>query len=335
MKRLFLTALFVLLILVAGYLYLRAVASLSDRASRHSDREIQVTLYPAGKENTWSLIGETEHFRYYAWEGDAVPRWAMELHETECISLCQVLNTEVPGKINYHKHPSQHSLREETGSRSTGVVRRTAAGQEIHTVHRYDHHEVSHAVSHHLGEPPAFFDEGLATTYGWEWDTSQTDVHTRALGLLRQGRLPPIGTILTNWDFRRYKSYPAYAAAGSFTGYLLNRYGPDGLRSLFTLDKFSQKSEIEAAFERAYGQSIYEVESEWRAALEMGTLISSRPRQVGRFQFTATGAIVFVSVLLAGALLILAGEKVYDVAVSCGRRLVRTIRERRSQLPDE
>jgi len=326
MKRPVLGALFILLVFVAAYLYLRVVASLSGWASRHVGTDVQVNLYPSGEEDAWTLVGESEHFRYYAWGKDQVPRWAMELHEAECISLCHTLNVEVPHKISYYKHPSQHSLWEETGSMGTGMVQRTATGQEIHTVHYYDPHEVSHAVSHHLGEPPAFFDEGLATVYGWEWDTADSDVHTRALGLLRQGRLPPIRSILTNWDFRLYKSYPAYTAAGSFMKYLLDRYGPEGLRTLFTLDKFSRRTEIEAAFETAYGRSIYEVEREWKAELEAGKLIFERPRLVRRFELTATGVVLFIAVLLVGMLLILAGEKVYDRVIALGRRIVRAAR---------
>ena len=327
MKRLLLASIFVVLVFAGGYLYLRSVAALTGRLSSDSVRGIRVELYPKIEEDAWNLIGETEHLRYYVWDRDTIPRWAMELHETECISLCEVLHIRLSYKIDYYKYPSQQALRERTGSTSTGVVRRTATGQAIHTVRRYDPHEVTHAVSHHLGEPPAIFDEGLATLYGWKLDTVHTDAHDRAMALLEQGRLPALRLILVDGDFRRYKSYPAYAAAGSFVGHLMNRYGPEGIRSLFALDRFSQSDEIAVAFERIYGESIDVFEEAWRAALTRGELLTEARGRDTRFEFTAIGVIAFVGVLLVGAMLIAGGEKAFDAVTACFLRLTRRAKQ--------
>ena len=325
MKRLFAGLSFVALVVGAGYVYLRSAAALSTRALRHAG-PVRVDLYPTRVDEGSSLVGETDHFRYHAWGNDSVPRWAMELHESVAISLCQILSIEMPRQIDYYKHPSQQSFRAETGSSSIGLTRPTVAGPRIDTVRRYHPHEVTHAVSHHLGTPPAFFDEGLATVFGWEWDTADADVHARALALLEDERLPPIHLILADGDFRRYKSYPAYTAAGSFFKYTLGHYGSERIRRLLSLGRYSGREEIEAVFESTYQRSIYDVEVEWKTALRLGNPSGRNPAPARRSETALTGVAMFFGVLAAGTAMILAVEAVFSVAAACARRAIEAVR---------
>jgi hypothetical protein len=245
----------------------------------------------------------------------------MELAEDHLEMTCAALQVDLRESIHFYKHPSQADLRQQTGSRSTGVVLAIEDGQplELHSVHGYDPHEVMHALAHQsLGEPPAFFDEGLATAFGWDWTPGETEVHERAVGLLREGRLVALERLLTNWDFRSYQSYPAYTTAGSFVKYVLAVYGPGGLPSLFQLDKYSSREAIEARFAEAYGRDIYRVEAGWLAALGGGALASeSAPpsSQVSPQQIAGTGLILLVATFLLAVLAILAGEEAVGVAV--------------------
>jgi hypothetical protein len=205
----------------------------------------------------------------------------------------------------------------------------TGQAPELHSVHSYDAHEVMHALAHAAwGEPPAFFDEGLATAFGWDWTPEEQDVHERAMAMLDQGRLVALERLLTNWDFRSYKTYPAYTTAGSFIKYLLATHGPEKLAKLFELDRFSTQDEIEGRFATTYGEDVYQVEADWRARLDRGTLVTAyaRPSSLGTDRELASTAIVLLIATFLGAVVfIVAGEKVVDAATRRLRALGHTV----------
>jgi hypothetical protein len=297
-KRVFLAVAFVILVLALACLYVGGVASFSDRLA-HFLRPGPKLAPPgtaAGVEG-WELFAETAHFRYYVRPGDHIPRWAMELAEDHQFAASRALQISSPSIIHYYKHPSQLDLYEATGSRSTGIVLTS--------------------------------EEGLATAFGWDWTPGETDVHQRAALLLEEGRLVPLQRLLANWDFRSYKSYPAYTAAGSFTKYLLAEYGPQKLSKLFELDTYSPRDDIEDCFATAYGKNIYEVEESWRTALQRGTLVATfepPAPQTTHTAVAASGIILLTATFLGAVVLIVAGEKVADAAILRMRDLGLTIR---------
>jgi len=330
-KRVLLSAAFVLLMFALASLYVGGVASLTDRVV-HFFRP-GPKLAPPGTVavEDWVLFAETEHFRYYVHRGDYIPRWAMELAEDHLDAACAALQVSFLGVIPFYKHPSQLDLYQVTGSKSTGVVVAAEGGQgsELHSVHRYDAHEVMHALAHEtMGEPPAFFDEGLATAFGWDWTPGEGEVHQRANLLLEQGRLVPLKRLLTNWDFRSYKTYPAYTMAGSFTKYLLAVYGPEKLSKLFELDRYSQREQIEERFATAYGESIYDVEASWRTELERGALGTTSSRSAAQStnrELAITAVILLIATFVGAILFIVGGEKVADAVTRHIRALGRTV----------
>lgn len=340
-KRVVLTIGFVLLAFAVASLYVGGVASLSDRLVHFLRPGPKLAPPGTTAVDGWERFAETAHFRYYVRPGDHIPRWAMDLAEDHLDAASRALQVSPPSVILYYKHPSQLDLHETTGSRSTGLVLTTEDGQqqELHSVHRYDPHEVMHALAHQtMGQPPAIFDEGLATAFGWDWTPGERDVHERAQVLLKQERVVPLRRLLTNWDFRSYKTYPAYATAGSFIKYLLATYGPQKLSKLFELDKYSQQDEIEEHFATAYGRGIYEVEESWRTALQRGTLFAASGRPVSQSSNTSlavTGIILLTATFLGAVLLIVAGEKIADAAIRRLRTLAQTLNSRFGLTPRE
>jgi hypothetical protein len=297
-------------------LYVGGVATLTDRVVRLIRPGPRWASSDTAITSGWTLYAETEHFEYYVRPGDHIPRWSMELAEDHLVAARAALDLEFTGVIPFYKHASQRDLQQSTGSKSTGVVlpAEDGAGYELHTVHRYDAHEVMHVLSHTaLGEPPAFFDEGLATAFAWDWTPDEQDVHARAGRLLQEGRLVSVQRLLANWDFRSYQSYPAYVVAGSFTKYLLATRDPGRLTELFGLDKFTPREEIEASFAAAYGEQVYEIEQDWRAALRTGELAPpAAPTTAGDEQrnLIVTGAVLFVATFLCAAIVIVTGERI-------------------------
>jgi len=330
-KRFVLAVSFVLLLFALACLYVGGVASFSNWiAHRLQPGPRLVPASTIGGDN-WVLFAETEHFHYYVRAGDHIPWWAMELAEDYLDAASRALRISPPLVIRYYKHPSQRDLYEITGSRSTGIVlpAKDGHGPELHSVRSYDPHEVMHILIHEaMGEPPALFDEGLATAFGWDWSPGERSVHTRACLLLEQGRLVPLKSILTNWDFRSYKSYPAYITAGSFMSYLLTTYGASKLSKLLELDKYSQQNEIEECFASVYGVSIYDVEAQWHKALQQGTLpVTSRnlATKDSHTSIVITAVVLLTAALLGGVLFIIIGEKLIDSVVRGIRLLIQAL----------
>ena len=146
--------------------------------------------------------------------------------------------------------------------------------------------------------------------------------------------MPPVQLILADGDFRRYKSYPAYTAAGSFISYTLDHHGLERIRSLFGLGRYSTRGDIEAAFERIYQRGIYDVEAEWRTVLRLGNLSARSSAPASRPETALTGALMFFGVLTAGAAMILAVEKACSAAAACTRRAMEAVRGLRVALRD-
>lgn len=340
-KRVVLAVAFIILLLALACLYVGGVASFTDSVVHFLRPGPRLAPPGTTAVDGWELFAETAHFRYYVRPGDHIPRWAMGLAEEHLDAACTALEVNPPVVIQFYKHPSQLDLHEATGSRSTGTVFTSEDGQyqEVHSVHSYDPHEVMHALAHEtMGEPPAIFDEGLATAFGWDWTPGERDVHERATALLDQGRVVPLKRLLTNWDFRSYKSYPAYTAAGSFTKYLLAEYGPQKLSKLFELDKYSQQDMIEESFAAAYGRDIYQVEESWRVALRSGILLATPRRPASQSSNTSlavTGIILLTATFVGAVLFIVAGEKVADATIQRIRTLARAAGRRLGLRPHE
>jgi hypothetical protein len=305
---------FVLLTFALAAAYVGGMAALTERVVHWLRPGPDFALeHSAG--TGWTSYATTEHFAYFVRPGDSIPRWAMLLAEDQLAALDSILEVQFAGSIRFYKHASQPDLAEATGSRSTGVV--LLAGDppepETHSVHAYDAHEVTHAVVHSLfGAPPAFFDEGLATAYGWDWTPDERDVHLRAVELLAEGRLVEPRRLLANWNFRSYQSYPAYTTAGSFVKYILSAERPGTLIPLLQLDKFSPTEAIEEQLAAVYGKSVDELAQSWRGmlqAIRSPTQMASEDTAHGDRDWLLTGAALFAVTFAVAFALIAAGEK--------------------------
>jgi len=294
-------------------LYVGGVAWFFNALTPPSDKPPDESSKATSSDSQWVLVAETEHFAYHVRPGDTIPRWAREMHESVLREVAGLLDVTVSSKIHYFKYSSQRDMSCSIGERTTGLTRRGDEGIEIHTVERYQPHEVTHAVIHQSWDPPAFFDEGLATAYGWDWDVPEANVHDHAYRLLREDRLLPLERILANWDFRRYKTYPAYSAAGSFVKYLLDTRDPKGLRSLVQMDKFSSRDQLDEAFLQAYGVPIDDVEREWRDALGDALLLRETPSPASSsseaVETFLSAVALLVGLFLGTGVLIWAGER--------------------------
>ena len=215
----------------------------------------------------WLLDRESQHFIYYTQPGQSIPDGAVELNETTYAEVTKLFPVAQATKIKYYKYRSQTDLQQAFGRLRKGYAYQTDEGSAVHSVYSCHPHEVVHAITYSMGRPPALFEEGLAVAYDWRFALEKGNVHALARGKLVQEKLFPLYSFLTTREFQAYDSPTVYIEAGSFVKYLMDTYGPDKMRSLFTVPRYSDSRQIEIAFKAVYGQSISEMESEWRAFL--------------------------------------------------------------------
>ena len=132
--------------------------------------------------------------------------------------------------------------------------------------HRALRHEIAHAVASAFGDPifgvamrdgvlanPGLI-EGLAVATDWPGDGPLTP-HEQVRALQVLGFEPSIRELFS-LGFLANSSARGYTTAGSFVRYLLDHYGADKLRALYRSGD---------DFTGVYGESIDQLESEWRA----------------------------------------------------------------------
>jgi hypothetical protein len=134
--------------------------------------------------------------------------------------------------------------------------------------HRALRHEIAHAVASAFGDPifgvamrdgvlanPGLI-EGLAVATDWPGDGPLTP-HEQVRALQVLGFEPSIRELFS-LGFLASSSARSYTTAGSFVRYLLDQYGADKLRALYrSSDDFTG----------VYGESIDQLDSEWRAVI--------------------------------------------------------------------
>jgi hypothetical protein len=258
----------------------------------------------------WLLDRESQHFIYYTQPGQSIPDWAVELHETTYAEVTRLFPEAKAPKIKYYKYRSQTDLQQVFGRPRKGYAYQTSEAGTVHSVYSCHPHEVVHAITFAVGRPPALFEEGLAVAYDWRFALERGNVHALARSRLVQQQLLPLHSILTIREFRAHDSPTVYIEAGSFVKYLMDTYGPDKMRSLFTLPRYSDVQEIEVAFKALYGQSISEMEGEWRAFLRAWHP-PERPSWEKKISLLLFSGASLVLVLLAGTALSSVVDRVF------------------------
>lgn len=150
-------------------------------------------------------------------------------------------------------------------------------------------HEMTHIIAYHIcghRQKIRLLDEGAAT---WLNHSAVTkDHHAAAMGYIRTNGLLPLSELAGTKTFRKHQPPPYYPAA-SFVGYLIERYGLDRFRRLWTVsagysETYSAAEELNlakhfrfipgesahfvSAISIVYVRSLNTLDAEWRTWLE-------------------------------------------------------------------
>ena len=198
------------------------------------------------------LAGQTAHVSFYS-RGQKVDTAKVEKKVTE---LEKLFGQTLAGRANYYRYETPQEIAAGTGYYADGVT--FAATGEVHSTEACHEHELVHLVAGQLGDPGAFFQEGLAVAVGnhGEWQGRSADRRARASA----DRLAEIAA-----NFDRFEPNAAYAVAGSFVGYLIRTHGMAQVVAYFRSCKPGANRTV--AFAGAFGTSMETAAADWRKSL--------------------------------------------------------------------
>jgi tetratricopeptide (TPR) repeat protein len=209
---------------------------------------------------------ETEHFVIYYSPGTKVAqniRLIADDHEWRFNQLKDLFKVNPGEKIRSYIYPDTETRKKLIGAGETTVA--NPVKNEIHLV--YDtfpdpvlKHELAHVMSSGFGmnilhiSPKVGLIEGLAVASDWSRDSYTP--HQWSKAMIDLGDAPDIKSIV-GVGFWYAPPRKSYTLMGSFSRYLIGRYGIERFKVLYKTGDFS-----------IYGNSLDELTKEWRSFLD-------------------------------------------------------------------
>lgn len=209
---------------------------------------------------------ETDHFIIYYDPGSL---WAEHIdliagdHEWRYRQLAEYLDVNSGEKIRSYVYPDTDIRKKVVGAGDTTIA--NPIHKEIHMV--YDSfpqpilkHELTHVMAVDFGtrflkmSPSIGLLEGLAVAADWDGDGYTR--HQWAKSIIEKDMALPISDI-TGFGFWYAPPAISYTLMGSFSRYLIDKYGIDKFKTVYRTGDFA-----------VYGKSLDDLASEWKTFLE-------------------------------------------------------------------
>lgn len=170
---------------------------------------------------------------------------------------------DVP-RFEYYQHESASEIAAYVGHFVSGIT--FPSRRRIHSTRDAQDHELVHAVASQLGNPGAFFHEGLAVVLGnkGRWQGRKVDEQARRTASGASFR-SLLAAFEPSRDGLRFADADSYAVAGSFMAHLEKRHGIAKVAAFFRACPNPQR--VEAAFVQTFGLSLDEAGATWTADL--------------------------------------------------------------------
>jgi tetratricopeptide (TPR) repeat protein len=262
---------FILGTLMTAYLYR------SELGVEHTAGDIQRQL---GRRT------ESKHFIiYYSATDDAIAdvrrlRAESEYHY-DVASARLNSRVNIREKIEVYLYPSAAVKQQFIGTSNTNIAKPWK--REIHlTSASYKdsfRHELVHILAAEFGLPIVRasmrmgLNEGLAVAV--DWKPGLFTPHQYAAALMRDGELNDVASLFTMTGFAARSSTYAYTVCGSFTKYLIDRYGIDRYKPVFA----------GGAFVRTFNETLENLVQEWSAFLKTVETVDIPPETVQAYFF--------------------------------------------------
>jgi hypothetical protein len=204
----------------------------------------------------FALAGQTAHIRFYA-RSDQDRQISMKESEKRLVQLTRTLGEQSVPSADLYQYVSAGDLASVHGAYAGGLTFPDLG--EVHTTPARRDHELVHLVAAQLGDPGAFFQEGLAVALGDDGRYQGQDVDRTAA---RYARRAPLAELIA--AFRASDPGAGYAVAGSFVRDLIRTQGMDRVAAFF---RSCKTSPMPAAFEANFGASLDQAGAAWTSRI--------------------------------------------------------------------
>jgi hypothetical protein len=202
----------------------------------------------------FALKAQTEHFSFYSREGQKVDAAKSERYLAQ---VEQLLGQQVNGRADYYRYANPQEIAAGTGTYAEGVT--FAQAGQIHSTQEFHAHEIVHLVAGQMGNPGAFFQEGLAVALGNEGRWQGKDVDKLAAAQARTAKLSRLVSGFAGLD-----ANVAYPVAGSFVASLIKTHGITKVAQFFRACSGKNTAD---AFASTFGQTLDEAGAAWVTSL--------------------------------------------------------------------
>jgi hypothetical protein len=188
-------------------------------------------------------IARTAHFTFF---GRGAAKVDAQRTERYVEQLEGLLGHRVNGSVEYYRYDNAQEIAAGTGTFADGVT--FPAGHQVHSTLPFHAHELVHLVAGQLGNPGAFFQEGLAVALGdgGRWRGRKVDAVAKGSAEARR----PLSQLAAGFD--TLDPEVAYPLAGSFVAHLISQHGLQKVADFFR-----------AAFAEVFGQGLDEAGQRW------------------------------------------------------------------------
>jgi hypothetical protein len=207
----------------------------------------------AGPVAGFTLVAETSRFAHYARDARKAD---VEAYEKQLSRLEAMLGAKVDRKVEVYAYERPEEIAAVTGRFADGFF--FPAQGQIHATRSARNHEIVHLVAHELGDPGAFFQEGLAVALGNDGKLGGHAVEKVAKRVV--GR----ASVETLAGRARIEDWESVATAGAFVEWLIDRHGVATVAAFF---RQSGRSGSPAAFESVFGQSLRTASADFAQSL--------------------------------------------------------------------
>ncbi|PYQ47962.1 MAG: hypothetical protein DMF78_22400 [Acidobacteria bacterium] len=197
------------------------------------------------------LTAQTPHFSFYS-RGEKVEAQKVE----QRVSELEKMFGQTIKHADYYRYATAQEVAAGTGQYAAGVT--FAAAAEVHSTEAFHEHELVHLVAGQMGDPGAFFQEGLAVAIGnhGRW-------RGRSVDQVAKGVTASVDAMVAGFD--RMDPEQGYAVAGSFVGYLVRTQGLEKVSTFFRACRPGTR--VAAAFASTFNRTLDAAGASWRASL--------------------------------------------------------------------
>jgi prepilin-type processing-associated H-X9-DG protein len=196
--------------------------------------------------------------------------------------VCRFLGRDSDVRIRLVLFEDGQTKRSATGHQGAGWAYGHTIVEVYNEKEKLDpYHETAHILMGPLGNPPALFNEGFATYMSEKLGThaleslsgGQATLHERAGELKAGGDWIELPRLLSFTEIGSQRTRPpvAYAEAGSFVKFLIDRYGKDkflqAYASLQNSDDPAVQQENARKLDAIFGKPMAELDAQWQKLL--------------------------------------------------------------------